>query len=189
MWPFDKKDISPAQQSAYTTGTGIKNLPQDMPAHWVGAGAGGSASNSITIADGSTLSPQQLSSILSGGLLGISIEEREELAKLKIQYEEERKLVKLTEFKKLPNELRQFVLNAFAWQAAVQTINNADVGRSERLRELIGKENMGKIWSTQAQGFNFPSISSIALPEGLSLEDIKRAHLEQSLEEELFNGK
>lgn len=207
MWPFDKKDsnASPHEQipdpfdqiggvHQDPFGTSSNGLFWDPSKNggiggagqvYIGNGSGGGA--------GGAMSPSQLQKMLSGlWPNSITKEEQEELARLKGEYEAERKAARLAEFKKLPAELRQFVMNSVAWSSAVASINAVDVPMSERHKELKSKEDVFKSYGTihTQGGWSYPfSFGSMPLPEGLTLEDIKNAHIEQSLEEEMLNGK
>lgn len=134
---------------------------------------------------------------------GLTSEEKVEFDKLTEEYKQEIKTAKITAFKKLPTELRQFVINFFTWQEAVDTISNVSPSKSDRLKELDAKNEYGRLFG---QGFGqglgqyiggWPSYTHTAsgiisvglrLPEGLTIEDVKQAHIEASMEEEMLNG-
>lgn len=149
---------------------------------------------------GTVLTPAQLSQMLQGlGSLsstGLTQKEKEELENLKQQYSAELKAAKLAIFKKLASELRQYVINSFIWKDALKEMGETTVEKSNRLSELELKESLYGPYSGKAvhhtQGFPWTLTDTlgnvIQLPEGITIEDLKQAHLEACLEEEVLDG-
>jgi hypothetical protein len=139
-----------------------------------------------------TLTTQQITQMLQSFMKGLTPEEQVEFDNLKQEYQIDNKRLKLAEFKKLPTEIRQFVINASMWQDIVKKINETNAPISDRQQELQKKDQQGKMFAgmgmhTTTSGF-MSIMTNIPLPEGLTVEDLKNAHIEQALEEEMFNG-
>lgn len=148
------------------------------------------------------MTQQQLQSIL--GVIGgnITPEEKAELAQLKLEYAAEIKTHKLLAFKKLAPELRQWVINAIQWENDLAFINAISVPQSKRIQELENKEAVGNLsqylgtlktqahWASSSvldpNGMRIPF--HVSLPNDLTVEDLKQAHIEASLEEEILDG-
>lgn len=165
------------------------------------SGAAG-ASQNIGYWPGSSLSAQDISQILQGITIGLSKEEQVELSQLQAEYTTEIKKNKLAVFKKLPADLRQFVANALAWREHTEEINLVSVEKSERLKQLEGKNAYGGMFghgSATAQWYKHSTsshidgvdamIASIQLPFGITSDELKQAHMEATLEEEMLNVK
>lgn len=144
------------------------------------------------------LTIQQLQQMLQPmSISGLTPEEKVEFDKLTEEHKQEIKVAKVTAFKKLPTELRQFVINFFSWQEAVSSISAVNPDKSDRLKELEIKNEYGRLFSQQLgqyigswTGTATSGIISVGLqlPDGLTIEDIKQAHIEASMEEEMLNG-
>lgn len=165
--------------------------PQQLP-----PGLGG-----IHVGQGQVISPgmlggmsqSQLQQILSTFMIGLTEDEKKEHAQLQAEWENERKNAKLNEFKKLPTELRQFVINAFTWSDHVKKINETTVPKSARLEELTTKDNTGRLhtqgsWTTHTTAGFMNIFANLPLPDGVKLEELANAHSEQCIEEEILNG-
>jgi hypothetical protein len=165
---------------------------------------GGGGSGSITYSSGigtTTVYPYPVSassgsaSTLSySGLTGspLTPEEVKELEGLQQELDITKKALRLSEFKKLPKELRQFVVTAATWQQYLININQLDIQPSARQLELYSK-NLSANWAYSGstgwfQG-NFAYTVSIPIPDGLSIEDLIAAHTDQSMEEEILSEK
>lgn len=120
---------------------------------------------------------------------GLSKEEDEELGSLKEQREEETKYKKIAEFKKLPTELRQFITNCIMWAEQHKRIGELNLNKSAREIELETKQHNGGqlTWSNGTITLANPGYDP-AIPDGLSGEDIKRAHTEAALEEQILDN-
>ena len=154
-----------------------------------------------TSAGGSTfshLSATQLGSLLSGYGTPMTPEEKVELEELKKEHEFKLKLAKLDVFKQLPADIRQLVINAHMWQACCNNMNSTTIAKDPKLEELERKSDAGKIymssgagqWSTgYASGSSlFGNFIATNLPTGVTVDDLKQAHMEATLEEEVLNG-
>lgn len=128
---------------------------------------------------------------------GLTPEEKVEFDKLTEEYKANLKQSKLTAFKKLPTELRQFVVNFFTWQESINLINAIMVDKSERLKELEQKNDYGRLFLQQVGlyvGSTYTTtglsqiLFQIGIPEDLTAEELKQAHIEASMEEEMLNG-
>ncbi len=153
---------------------------------------------------GGVLTQQQISQMLQNYAIGLSPEEQKELEQLQTEYAAEIKACKLAIFKKLPAELRQFVVNALYWRECTQEINGVVVDKSERLKELENKNSYKHMFGGPSYGMRInnnwygggvdqsmmDSLSRfIGIPEGITAEELKQAHVETTLEEEILNGK
>ncbi len=143
---------------------------------------------------GPILTPSQLSQMLQG-LSSISAQEKQELEQLRQQNKLETKTLRLVIFKKLPSDLRQYVINSFIWKESVSEMSNTQAEKSERQKELENKESLSNMFGQGvhiSSGSSFsldPSwIAGVALPEGITIEDLKKAHIEACLEEEVLDG-
>lgn len=163
--------------------TNINTVPKQLPVQ----------QSSGTIATNSTSN-----SLIFGALsLGLSKEEQEEMNLLKIERTHDTKKAKLLAFKKLVPEMRQFVMNALMWQVSLKEINNTTANKSNRLLELENKDSMGR-FHTQATWYVTSSpvhidmfgyiFSTMGLSDDITTEDLKQAHLEATLEEEMLDG-
>lgn len=148
----------------------------------------------------SLLTPQHLQQMLEQmSISGLTSEEKVEFDKLTEEYKQEIKTAKITAFKKLPTELRQFVINFFTWQEAVDTISNVSPSKSDRLKELDAKNEYGRLfgqglgqyiggWTSHTHTASGIISVGLRLPEDLTAEELKQAHIEASMEEEMLNG-
>jgi hypothetical protein len=172
-WNGDPK-INPPALITTTDGTEI-NIPVGIPS---------SRQSITTIVDFS-----QIFGAFS--MKSISIEEREELNILKEEYALQLKMQKIAHFKKIDPAIRQFVINAFTWNSIVQDLNYIVVDKNPRMLELEHKDThgMGSISgvSTSLDGLWRNLNSCIPMPEGISLEELRAAHIEATLEEEMLN--
>lgn len=148
----------------------------------------------------SLLTPQHLQQMLEQmSISGLTPDEKAEFDKLTEEHKVNVKVAKISAFKKLHTDLRQFVINFFSWQEAVATINQTQVDVPDRLKELRLKEEHGKLF-TQGLGqyigghsyhisadglMSFPT--QLVLPEGMTVEDLRQAHIEATLEEEMLD--
>jgi hypothetical protein len=185
-----------------------------------GSGTAGSTTSSTTYtmsgqsSSGSVMTGAQIQQILQGFTLGLTAEEQKELDLLQIEHQNELKAAKIAEFKKIPNELRQFIINYFTWQNALEAVDNVPIEKNDRLIELERK-NVTLNGSISGQSLTFQGAyptwtSSISpqsifqhyplsgideplkiadMPEGLTIEDLMNAHAEQCLEEEMLDEK
>lgn len=124
--------------------------------------------------------------------LGLTSEEAAELKQLEEQYRVNSKIAKLNRFKKLDSNLRQFVINALMWHDAVEAINMDNGEVSDRLNELRSKDygritigsalTLDGIYGYQQYGYN------LIMPKDLNAEELKQAHIEACLEEQVLNS-
>lgn len=161
----------------------------------------------VTTHTGTTLDPQQLQQMLTQFGEGLTKEEEVELADLIKQHEADIKAAKMNAFKKLPSGLRQFVLDILSWKEANENINSVTVSKPSRLEELESKDLKSQLfghrgarpfWSnpgylpvnisdgTSYQSPQFDLAALLPVPEGLIFDDLKQAHLEATLEEEML---
>lgn len=143
------------------------------------------------------ISPAQLQGILSG-IQPLSKEEQDELAQLESDYKNQVKSAKLSTFKKLHSEMRQFVINCVSWSEDLKRIENSgNIPKSERYNELEYKKSNSNLLSqssfagiSTSINLNDHFISTfglIGLPKDVSIDELKRAHLEATLEEEILD--
>lgn len=135
-----------------------------------------------------------------GMTLDLTKEEEAELEDLKVQYEHALKRSKLDTFKKLDPELRQFVVNCLNWQEATQNMKATPVVKSARQVELENKDINRRTYGQPTSRFGASSSAMtldglmqqlirgwIQMPEGVTADDLKQAHMEATLEEEMLN--
>lgn len=165
--------------------------------------SGSSVSSSSTINSSGSVNFGVPVSIPYSGTLTYSYseltpEERKEYDELREQWNIEVKIAKLAKFKKLPTDLRQFVVNTIYWVEAMRKINNVTVPISERLNELSNRSSFVRLNSSSSLNAipiytsNYSAMSeslNIPLPDGISFEDLKNAHIEQTMEEEMLHEK
>lgn len=147
------------------------------------------------------LSAQQVQGILTT-FSTLSPEEKAELENLKKEYEISVKVAKLDEFKKLPTELRQFIINVISWKEAKEKIEAAHPDKPDRLKELENKENNSNLmtqfghsinigqnqwYSSHTSSVNLDFMELLPIPEGVTAEELKEAHVEATLEEEMLD--
>jgi len=176
----DAAATAPANETVNTSGT--FSIPTINPRSGAGittvSGGAGSSSGSFFIRGGS--------SSVSGGSTSInylSQEENDELNALTEQYEVDLKNAKIAEFKKLPSDIRQFIINSIIWTGAQYKINNLSVNKYQRQIELESKSFRSGIYtSSYAPMYN-------NLPTGILNEELKQAHIDVSLEEQILEKK
>jgi hypothetical protein len=153
-----------------------------------GAGGGVGASGGFTWstpaiggAGGSSMIVQTLSYLLSK-------EEEEELKLLEEEYVAATKIAKINKFKELHPEMRQMIIAHLIWQDQREIISKTEADKSDRLVELKQKQVMSRSYGITGQctNINNPIYTTIALPEGLSKEDMIEAHTAATMEEELL---
>lgn len=157
----------------------------------------------VTMSSPSGYSQSQLQHALAGLAVGLTKEEQEQLQNLRTEHTAQVKLAKLGTFKKLPGTIRQQVIDAYEWKICFDNMNATTVVKDPRLAELEKKEEMYNMFThsgmykrhtqTSIDPSAYPGIFygfNQNLPQGLTLEDLKHAHMEASLEEEMLgNGK
>ena len=129
-------------------------------------------------------------------LLGLSIDEKKELDELKAQNEIELKSMKLLVFKKIPAAIRQAVIDGYEWKICYDMMNASVVPKSQRQVDLENKDNAGRIYTLGGVGSShYTSIyqdniyfNLTNLPQGVSFEELKKAHMEATLEEEMLDN-
>lgn len=159
-----------------------------------GGGLFGSSAGQVTLGGG--LTTQQLTSILQA-FQALTPEEKAELEQLKKDHQQSVKLAKLSEFKKLPSDLRQFIVNIIYWKEAKDKIEQTSVDKPDRLKELEQKESnsnmsqyMGGISGVSAvfhSNMGFDLLSLLPIPAGVTAEQLKEAHVEATLEETMLD--
>lgn len=119
--------------------------------------------------------------------VGLSQEEQEELANLSKDYQNQVKAAKLEMFKKTPSEIRQIAINIYEWQALLDNMKGITVTKDAKLIALELKEKQYKSYNRMTSiSITKSELLRISLPEGISLEELKLAHMEASLEEEMI---
>lgn len=200
IWnPFSKTDdqtLEDALEELQKQSAGFGSQGPGLGSQGPGLGLPG-----LTVPPTPLLTPQQLSQILTAASMGLTPDEKVEFDKLTEEHKVNVKVAKISAFKKLHTDLRQFVINFFSWQEAVATINQTQVEAPERLKELQLKEQHGKLFTQglgQYIGGHSYHISAdglmsfstqLALPEGVTVEDLRQAHIEATLEEEMLDEK
>lgn len=118
----------------------------------------------------------------------ITPEEVKELAALEEEHKINVKTAKMNEFKKLPKELRQWVIDCITWQKVSQQVGQATVEKSARQIELENKKNIGGIQFAPGTNLWGNPYLPLSMPDGITHEDLEMAHLEASLEEEVIDS-
>lgn len=173
------------------------DTPIDNEATVSDAGAG-----SITISGTSA----SFTPILTGAGAGSSLtwtyptsnpltkEEEAERQLLQDEFDRNIRTQKLSLFKKLHKDLRQRIIDKLMWSEYIQECDNITAAQPDRLRELEARKNPGKIFLSGLQvssDYGYTNIdffgNGVKLPDGISSDDLKKAHSEACLEEEL-NG-
>ena len=168
----------------------------------------------ITTTSGGTSGPLTVSGAGAGSIGGAGIlttttlptqltqAEQQELETLRADFKNEVKKARLDIFKGLPSAIRQSTIDAFEWENCRQTMNSIAGTMGQRLQELTNKEQL----STLLSGFSHSSLSHYlgqsswhysegnahiafapTLPDGITLEDLKIAHVEATMEESIQN--
>lgn len=137
---------------------------------------------SITASNATNITAQQLQALLGGITVGLSADEKVELETLQSEHTAETKKNKLDIFKKLPTDLRQNIINHYLWMEVIGEMNNTKVPKSPRLLELEDKHSFNRVETSDS--YYFPHF--YPLPESITMDDLKAAHLEASVEEELL---
>ena len=124
-----------------------------------------------------------------------SPEEVLELESLRTEHAQKIKAAKIERFKKVPGRIRQQVIDRAIWAEERTAINNVGaIDKDPRLVQLENKKRLSQGFSSgSSYGGNIPidlsgvDFDTFAIwPEGLSLEDMKMAHLDATAEEELL---
>lgn len=143
-----------------------------------------------------TLDPAQILKILQGYTTGLSGEEQKELEELKLHYQNELKEAKLAIFKKLSSDFRQQIINSFLWKETVEEMNKTKLDKNPRQGELENKESLSRGYGGQTLGSYQSAFSpefkidlTPAMPDGITLDELKQAHTVACIEEELLDVK
>lgn len=134
----------------------------------------------------------------------LTSEELTELENLRQDRTAESKRLKIEEFKKLPADFRQTVINKLLWKKFVKEANQKEVGMSQREMELIAKQSqsnngmfIGGVGSNITLGSTYPGQwysgsngaltveEAVTLPAGLTEADLVDAHNEACAEDAL----
>lgn len=151
-----------------------------------------------------SLTPQQISQMLQGFGVPLDKEEQDEYDRLNLEHQAEIKKQKIAVFKKCSPDLRQFIVNFFTWKEVTQEINQVVVAKPERLEQLETKKKNNMFGSSKSHwhqssfgttgskaswdpGMTESLLSQMGLPEGMTPEELKQAHIEATLEEEMLN--
>ncbi len=160
----------------------------------------GIAAMGAMVTASSPYSHSQIAQALQGLTLGLSKEEQDQLQELRKEHATATKLVKVNIFKKLPSSIRQQVIDAYEWKIAFETMNASTATKDQKLIDLERKEEMHSMLVHSGLGYKrqqafdptaYPGIlftHNQGLPNGLTLEDLKQAHMEASLEEEMLSN-
>ena len=148
-----------------------------------------------------SLSSSQIAQALAGLTVGLSKEEQTSLDQLRKEHQASVKHAKLGTFKKLPAEIRQQVVNAYEWKTCFDNMNATTVVKDPKLEALEKKEELHSMFSHSGYKRQSSSIAidptaypgiffgiNMGLPQGVTLEDLKQAHMEASLEEEMLGN-
>ncbi len=125
-------------------------------------------------------------------------EEQVELDELRTQHVLDIRLAKIAGFKKLPAELRQFVVNMLTWNEEVDRLEAVSADKSQRQIELEQKESNNGFLTIQNGtawlGNNAVTNATIRIPDdfrvpdGLTVDELKQAHMESTLEEQMLEN-
>lgn len=130
----------------------------------------------------------------------LTTQEAEELDRLEKDRVAQSKLLKLEEFKKLPADFRQTVINKLLWKRFVKEANQKEAQMTDREIELMNKRNAASIGSfiggagisisSGHQWYTGPNGAlsveeAVTLPAGLNEADLIDAHNEACAEEAL----
>jgi hypothetical protein len=166
-----------------------------------GGGGGGSGIANSARSSGVLTTTTAHTTILPSGMVSgttftwpqqLTLQEKEELNILRDQHKEQSRVAKLDEFKKLPAALRQHVINVLVWQEVKQKIESCELEKSDRLKDLEMRDSMstlngfGSVSSGLQLDPNWPMAPT--LPKDISAEDLKSAHSDASLEEEMLSN-
>lgn len=143
--------------------------------------------------------------------LGLSVEEQEKLKSLEEDRKRATKQAKINYFKKLPQSMRQQVVDNIMWDSAVRAIDSEEAPKSQEQIDLESKNHRGG-YSPSMGGLSYggslggwgnigvSSLSSqlevemygggryrgILMPRDLTAEELVRAHAEATAEEVLL---
>lgn len=139
---------------------------------------------------------QQLQQMMGTLQFGLSPEEKKELEELEREHAIKLKTERLSIFKKMDGSIRQSVINALIWKETMEAMNAATVEKSQRQVDLEAKNVLFKNMFIHTQGSNWTYntgtdlfFNGIALPQGVTVEELKQAHADATLEEEVLNGR
>lgn len=132
---------------------------------------------------------RQMQSIFNDPLGELSPEEEQELKDLKVARKLESKRLKIESFKKLDAVTREFVIQSYQWEKAVDEINSVSAAKTARELDLRRREDFNKAFMHRT--INAKSMWEVhnsgrpRLPDGLTIEDLTKAHLDATMEESL----
>jgi len=176
--PAAQPQLGPGQGSA--GGSGIPTLQSSGAGFQSGGGAAGGIYGGIGIS--STIH-----------FPGLSTDELKELEILEQTYKEEAKQKQLNSFKKIPATMRQHIVDVLEWDAKIDQMDAEASECSQRLQELRSRNfnpMSSQAWypgvHAPGQITTWPAPGRMRLPAHLTLEDVKQAHAERSLEEEVL---
>lgn len=214
--PFNKKDpsLKPPQGDAgqvlMSDGNGSVIYAQAAMGQTAGQASGGAFSQSqagyggagngsfgqagnVSIYSGMT--PSNIQQRLASMPISLTKEEQAELETLQKEHNIKVKQAKLNIFKALHADMRQYVINVHEWQTYCNNMNKATIDKDPRLVELNKIDSNGKLLfhagNSTTYGYYNNDLTAhihLPLPEGISLEDLKQAHMEASLEEEMLGN-
>jgi hypothetical protein len=136
-----------------------------------------------------SLGPMSYGSILTFGD-PLSKEETRELTLLTEEHLLKTKLLKIEYFKKVPSEVRQEILNIITWQQYKKDISQIESEKTDRHKALESKKNSSNIFISGGTAWFSASydIYSILLPDGITLSELKQAHIDSLMEEQVLDG-
>lgn len=127
------------------------------------------------------------------GHFGITKEEQEELENLRKDHRAEVKRAKLSLFKGLSAQLRQSIIDKYEMKDCFSKMDKVSVQPSSRHSELDMKESLSRMGmyghsNMWAKSEAYEERFAMSLPQGISIEDLKNAHMEASIEESLVSN-
>lgn len=138
------------------------------------------------------------SSLFDSMIKPLSTDEVKRLEELKQEHQVKIKQAKVDIFKKHPPDMRQFVINVISWRDLAKQVEAVSIDTPQELKDLEQRHEYGKLFTASGRGFqyhirdNTASIYDILISlgsfDGLTFEDLKQAHLEATMEEEMLNG-
>ena len=168
----------------------------------VGSGSGGGGGGSgITTTTGQIVGGLGAGSTFSSGSAGpligsmatppLTLDESSELLNLKSIHDQKVKDARLAAFKEVPSNIRQMVIDMLMWTDTASDISQVTVSKDSRLQALETKrDGYNSTFTSSTMGWSRSSYMTgyIAIPDGLTSEDLKKAHLEATVEEEMLDG-
>lgn len=180
----------------FTTIKNWFNQGEAVSANSITIGAAGGTTGHITITGagggggggGVTIGGGVAGSIYHGAgtTTPITVEEEKELNILKNEFRETQRQEALTQIKKMPVDIRDFLYNLIKSQELLESISKEVELNIKKSQRHINLESKISMWSYGFINSHSNLKELIALPDYITIEDFKQACVDAAMEEQLL---